>query len=191
MVRLLILGLLGQRPMSGYEIQQFLEVSKVDQWSDVLPGSIYHALKKLTSEGMTSLYATEQTGMRTKAIYAITDAGREEFRKLLRKAWQVPPRSLPSDFYMLLTFVDDLPREEVLAALREQVAQLESARANWLEGLRQKEQALGFMPPVVRATFANGQAHIEADLKFLRYLIETLPQTEPLNRIVPKMEEES
>jgi len=190
MVRLLILGLLGLRPMSGYEIQQYLQLNRVDEWSDILPGSIYHALKKLTSEGLIQLDSTEQTGMRTKAIYAITESGRIEFRTLLREAWQTPPRSLPGDFYMLLGFVDDLPREEVLAALQEQVAKLEAALHRWNEGMKAKEAAIGFLPPTILATFENGRAHMEADLKFLRLLIETLPQTPLLDRNFPPMEEQ-
>lgn len=190
MVRLLTLGLLGLRPMSGYEIQQYLQMNKVDQWSDILPGSIYHALKKLSGEGLIQLQATEQTGMRTKAIYAITEAGRAEFRKLLREAWQIPPRSLPGDFYLLLGFVDDLPRDEVLAALREQIAKLEEALANWLEGMRLKEEAMGPLPDVIRVTFENGREHMEADLKLLRYLLESLPNQPELNRNFPSMEEE-
>lgn len=190
MVRLLILGLLGFRPMSGYAIQQYLQLNKVDQWSDILPGSIYHALKKLTSEGLILHQATEQTGMRTKAIYALTETGREEYRRLLREAWKTPPRSLPSDFYMLLSFVDDLPREEVLQSLKDSIAQLEQALSNWQAGLAAKEAAMGFLPPIIQATFAHGQEHMEADLRFLRYLVETLPQAPPINRDLPTMEEE-
>lgn len=190
MVRLLILGLLGLRPMSGYEIQQYLQVNKVDEWSDILPGSIYHALKKLTSEGLIELEATEQTGMRTKAIYAITAAGRAEFRKLLREAWQVPPRSLPGDFYLLLGFVDDLPRDEVLKAMQDQLARLESALANWNAGEKAKEAVMGFLPEPIRVTFDNGREHMEADMKMLRRLLEILPHQPQMNRNVPKMEEE-
>lgn len=190
MVRLLILGLLSLRPMSGYQIQQYLQLSKVDQWSDILPGSIYHALKKLDSDGLITLQSTEQTGMRTKAIYAITEAGRQEYRRLLREAWRTPPRSLPSDFYLLLSFVDDLPRAEVIQSLQDSIAQLEEALANWQAGLAAKEAAMGFLPPIIKATFAHGETRMEADLRFLRYLVETLPQTLPINRDLPKMEEE-
>ena len=45
MVRLLVLGLLQFKPLSGYEIQQILQVSQIDVWAGILPGSIYHALK--------------------------------------------------------------------------------------------------------------------------------------------------
>lgn len=189
MVRLMILGLMALRPMSGYEIQQLLQISQVDQWSEILPGSIYHALKKLSSEGLIELASTEQTGMRTKAIYAITEAGRTEFRKLLREAWQVPPRSLPGDFYLLLNFIDDLPRSEVLEALQAQIAKLEEALAQWEAGRDAKAEAMGGLPPTMAAMFTNGREHMEADLRLLRCLVESLPEMSELDRQLPPLEE--
>ncbi|MBY6276716.1 MAG: PadR family transcriptional regulator [Symbiobacterium thermophilum] len=177
-VRLVILGLLNQRPMSGYEIQQLLQVSRIDQWSDILPGSIYHALKKMAAEGLVALAGTEQTGMRTKAIFEITDAGRAEYRRVLREAWSQVPRSLPGDFYLLLSFAHDMPRADLLAALRELIARLEERLAQWEEGRAAKAAAVGDLPPPIRAAFDNGREHMEADLRFLRRLLEEFAESE-------------
>lgn len=46
MTKLLVLGLLDGA-MSGYDLQQKLGGADAEQWGGVLPGSIYHALKKL------------------------------------------------------------------------------------------------------------------------------------------------
>src|SRR5438270_7394415 len=124
LTRLTILGLLLRQPMSGYEIQLILQVNRSEQWAGILPGSIYHALKKLASEGLVVLQAIEQTGNRTKAIYAITPQGEKEFRRLLRDTWRSPVLHFPSGVYTALGFVDDLPREEVIQALDEQIAAL-------------------------------------------------------------------
>lgn len=178
MVRLVILGLLNQRPMSGYEIQQMLQISRIDQWSDILPGSIYHALKKMAEEGLVALAGTEQTGMRTKAIFRITESGRSEYRRLLREAWRQLPRSLPGDFYLLLSFADDMPRAELEAALQELIARLEERLQQWEGGRAAKAAAMGGLPPLVAAAFDNGREHMEADLRLLRRLLDQIAQSE-------------
>ncbi|HEY8416011.1 MAG TPA: PadR family transcriptional regulator [Thermaerobacter sp.] len=188
MTRLVLLGMLARRPMSGYEIQQYLQLVRIDQWSSILPGSIYHALKKMAAEGLVEVRATEQTGFRTRVIYAITPAGRAEYRRLLREALRTPPRSLPSDFYLTLGFVDDLTREEVVAALDEQIARLEERLRAWNEGEAMKAKATP-LPDYVRAAFANGREHMEADLRFLRYLREVLPRTPAGPWQVPPLDE--
>jgi DNA-binding PadR family transcriptional regulator len=86
LVRLFVLGLLLRRPMSGYEVQRILQLNRTDLWAGILSGSIYHALKKLEAEGLVTLSVTEQSGNRTRAIYAITHKGVSEHRSLLREA---------------------------------------------------------------------------------------------------------
>src|SRR5215467_5997670 len=107
LTRLFVLGLLARRPMSGYEIQLILQFSRTEQWVGILPGSVYHALKKLASEGLVVLQATEHAGNRSKAIYAITQAGEEEFRQILRETWRMPTLHFPSGLYAALSFLED------------------------------------------------------------------------------------
>ncbi|WP_249529548.1 PadR family transcriptional regulator [Paenibacillus brevis] len=53
MTRLLVLGMLDMKPMSGYDIQQMLQTTDAERWSGVLIGSIYHALKKWIKRAMS------------------------------------------------------------------------------------------------------------------------------------------
>jgi DNA-binding PadR family transcriptional regulator len=181
--RLLILGMLTRAPMHGYELQRALEVSRVDAWADVLPGSIYHALKKMADEGLVRVQATEQTGHRLRAVYAITDEGRDAFRALLRDTLKRPPRSFPTDFYAALAFHDAIPRAELLAAAEALIPQLERELAQWREGEGAKAEA-GAMPPELQLFFANARQHIEADLALLRGLRE-LPASRGRSRAKP------
>jgi DNA-binding PadR family transcriptional regulator len=122
--RLFVLGLLAERQRHGYEIRKWLEKRRTDLWADVLPGSIYYALKKMTEEGYVKLRATEQSGQRRRVIYAITPRGRREFRRLLKEAWQTPPRSIPTGINAALAFINDLSQQEVLGAIAEMLAAL-------------------------------------------------------------------
>ena len=86
MTKLLVLGLLDGGPMSGYDLQQKLGGADAERWGGVLPGSIYHALKKLEGEGCIALAGVEQTGYRQKAVYRITEAGRNHLHTLIADA---------------------------------------------------------------------------------------------------------
>jgi DNA-binding PadR family transcriptional regulator len=176
LTRLFVLGLLTQRPMAGYAIQVVLQLSQTQQWARVLPGSVYHALKKLADEGFVVLQATEQAGNRNKAIYAITPTGKEELRKLLKEACSTPVLHFPSELYAALSFLDDLSREEIVHAIDEQIAALERELASWNEGETKKAEFMQApLPDYLQALFANGREHMEVDLRFLRYLHKTIP----------------
>jgi DNA-binding PadR family transcriptional regulator len=174
--RLLVLGLLSLRPMSGYAMQQYLALNQTEQWAGILPGSIYHALKKLEAEHLVALQTTERTGNRLRAIYAITPAGDEEFRRLLWEAWGAPGLHFPIGLYAAMSFLEALPREEIQAALDEHIAKLQAEIEVWNTGESAK---LANLPPAlhdyVRLSFANGREHMEIDLRLLQALHELVP----------------
>jgi DNA-binding PadR family transcriptional regulator len=189
LARLFVLGLLMRRPMSGYEVQRILQLSRTDLWAGILSGSIYHALKKLEVEGLVALRVTEQSGNRTRAIYAITEQGQASYRALLREAWQSPSPHFPSNLYAALSFTDDLSREEVVALLDDHIAALEDQLAAWNAGEREKSAVTGPLPDYVGAIFDNGREHMQADLRFLRHLRETLPSAPRLDVLIPPITE--
>lgn len=173
--RLFVLGLLAERPRHGYEIRKWLEQRRTDLWADVLPGSIYYALKKMTAEGFVKPSATERSGQRQRTIYAITPQGRKEFRRLLKEAWRTPPRSIPTGINAALAFVNDLPQQQVLGSIAEMIVALEQNLKAWTSGEERKAEYT-VMTDAIRASFINGREHINADLRFLRRLQELLAQ---------------
>src|SRR5215471_17719592 len=128
--RVFVLGLLSFQPMSGYAIQHYLRLNRAEQWAAILPGSIHYALKKLEASGLVTLQATEQTGYRTKAIYAITAAGMQEFHRLLEQLWSTPEQHTPVGLYTALTFGREHMEVDLrfLRALREQLPMLPQFR---------------------------------------------------------------
>jgi DNA-binding PadR family transcriptional regulator len=189
LTRLFVLGLLLRRPMSGYEVQRILQLNRTDLWAGILSGSIYHALKKLEAEDMVTLRVTEQSGNRTRAIYAITPQGEAEYRALLREVWRSPSLHFPSGLYAALSFTDDLPREEVIALLDAHIAALEQQLVAWNAGEHEKSALAGPLPSYVGAIFANGREHMQTDLRFLRHLRETLPSEPRLSAEIPPFPE--
>jgi DNA-binding PadR family transcriptional regulator len=66
-----LLGLLAERPMSGYELDQRFEASVGSTWT-AGHSQIYPELNRLADEG---LIAPGEPGPRGRKTYAITDAG--------------------------------------------------------------------------------------------------------------------
>jgi DNA-binding PadR family transcriptional regulator len=72
----MVLGLLTKSDsLSGYEIQQALNMVQSSKWAEVFPASIYHALKKKANEELIRVKAIEMTGKRSETIYCITRRG--------------------------------------------------------------------------------------------------------------------
>lgn len=177
LTRLVVLGCLMQWPMSGYQIQLILQVSQTEQWAGILPGSVYHALKKLEKEGMVILKGTEKTGNRLKSIYEISPAGKDEFSKLLKEAWQKPCLHFPSNIYGAVSFLDDTQLKEVLPLIDKQIDMLKDELEEWNDGEIAKAKFCNAeLPDYMKAIFENGRKHIELDIELLKKLQKTLPK---------------
>ncbi|MBE3557724.1 MAG: PadR family transcriptional regulator [Ktedonobacteraceae bacterium] len=119
-IRLLILGVLHyKQPRHGYDIRRELELWGADQWTNIAYGSIYSALKTMTEDGLIEVVPPEQPRGKAVArtLYELTPKGRGEFERLLREYWwNLKPVIDP--FQVAVAFMDCMPREELLAALR-------------------------------------------------------------------------
>lgn len=166
MTRLMVLGLLSVKPMSGYEIQSALQVSQADKWAGILSGSIYHALKKLSAEGLVELESVEQTGNRSKAIYKLTETGREELILLLIDSLEQSSVMFPTTLYTGMSFLYLLPAEEILQAIDRQKQAIEREYEGMKVGKAAKEQAVP-LPEYIQLTFDNIFEQYELQLKFL------------------------
>ena len=76
---LLLLGLLLDRPMHGYELYQQIQAEGIDAWFNVSMAGVYYSLGKLRDQG--SVAESRQRGARSarKSIYRLTEEGREAF----------------------------------------------------------------------------------------------------------------
>ncbi|WP_225731755.1 MULTISPECIES: PadR family transcriptional regulator [unclassified Nocardia] len=118
-VRLLVLGVLRLRqPAHGYAVRRELLTWRAETWTNVKPGSIYHALKQLTQEGnLSSLGPRDSDRGPAHTLFAVTEAGEAEFRRLMDEALvSVDMEELGA----AIAFMDALPRAHVIAKLREQ-----------------------------------------------------------------------
>lgn len=122
--RIALLGVLARGPAHGYEVKATLARWDMHWWADIQSGSIYAGLRRLERDGLIALKETGRTGNRpARRVYEITDAGREEFRDLLRRAWVGITRfSRPID--LAVSFYDDLDRDEIAELLTQRLHNL-------------------------------------------------------------------
>jgi PadR family transcriptional regulator AphA len=73
-----ILGMLGWRPMTGYEIKTIVDRSTRFFWTASY-GQIYPELRKLAADGLIEGEASPQGGRR-RNVYRLTPAGRRELQ---------------------------------------------------------------------------------------------------------------
>ncbi len=83
-LRYLILGLLTERPMSGYDIRKSISGS-MGLIANVSYGSLYPALHRLLEDGAVTVEVELQDGRPPRKVYSITDDGRQEFERWLRQ----------------------------------------------------------------------------------------------------------
>ena len=124
----MILGLVQwMQPVHGYDVKRELKSWHADEWANIAPGSIYHALRTLTEEGLLEEVATEQVGARpARTTYRITGKGEIEFEVLLRRYWWT--YTAPVDpFLPALSFLPMLPDVEAAAALHNRSRLLRAA----------------------------------------------------------------
>jgi DNA-binding PadR family transcriptional regulator len=79
-----LMGILTLRPMSGYDIKKTIEVSLGNFWSESY-GQIYPILKSLVAEGLATISTETRAGKPNRKVYALTQAGRDELDRWLRR----------------------------------------------------------------------------------------------------------
>ncbi len=128
---MIILGLVSwMQPVHGYDVRRELLSWNADKWANVQPGSIYHALRKMTEEELLREVTTEQVGARpARTTYEITDKGRDAFEGMLRDLWW-ELRQPVDPFMAAFSFLPALPREEAVAALRNRARLLAASAAS-------------------------------------------------------------
>lgn len=169
--RLLILGVLLEQPRHGYEVRQELERWGAEQWANVPYGSIYFALGKMADEGLVEVVSADvQRGKRpARTVYAVTERGRGEFERLLRESWWQQKQTI-DPFQVALTFLDRLPREELLAALRHRANRLRSA-LDCFPFLAKGKLSHPDTPRHIAENLGLAAAHVETELRWIEEAI--------------------
>jgi len=114
--RYAILGMLFEKPLSGYQIKQKMQNYTTHFWQES-DASIYPMLKKLEEEGKVAS-RSEYVGKRERKIFSTTRSGKNEFTKW----FQMPaePQKPRSELLLRLYFSANAKnKEHVITQLKE------------------------------------------------------------------------
>ncbi len=131
--RYLILGLLTERPMTGYDIKKHVKAA-LSVVTNASYGTLYPTLHKLLEEGAVEVDEKPQKGRPAKKVYQITPKGYRELEGWL----QQPPAAdqVRREFLLKLYLGKNLPREALLELVTTRREDVEL-----LQGILHKELA--------------------------------------------------
>ncbi|MBF6214737.1 PadR family transcriptional regulator [Nocardia puris] len=131
-VRLLVSGALRRRGRAhGYQIRADLESWGAHEWSTATSGSVYHALKSMTRQGLLIAHETapSEAGGPPRIEYELTEAGEREYLALLGRALTDHAPGLDV-LGAAVGLIEDLPRDQALEMLRARARAMDEWRAS-------------------------------------------------------------
>ena len=174
---LAILGLISQRPLTGYDIRKVFATTPMGHFSSS-PGAIYPALKRIEDAGWVRGRPGQGKTHRQRMLYEITRGGLEVLRQHLSRPvtkddviWHM------DDLMMRFAFMDPIVgREMTLRFLQAFASELEAHATElrrYLDGVRD------IMPPCGRLAMENGIQGYEMNAGWARRAIEELQGNSP------------
>lgn len=122
---MLLLGAVALfEPVNGYQIRRELMSWQVDQWANINPGSIYHALTSLTEKEHLTRHDLVDNG-RTVAVYEISAGGRGELERLITRSLEVVNAYNGVSFYAAFSLILLLERPAAIQHLSVRLKNLE------------------------------------------------------------------
>ncbi len=165
---LLVLGLLQERPMHGYELYQRIKTERIDRWFNISMPGVYYALGKLRDRGYVS-EIRQRRGSVDKAIYLLTDAGQQAFFEALEAhvAGHIP---IHFDYDLSIYLLNRLPIDRALALMEQRMEALRQWQMQVRESMEQEQD----LNPRLRAIFDHTLRFTTMERMWMGELIESI-----------------
>jgi len=110
---LLLLGLLLDRPMHGYELYQQIQSEGIDGWFSVSAAGVYYSLRKLRDQGWVVESRQRRGGSSRKSICRLTEEGRSVFFTTMEEELASEEETY-LDYDLAIYLLNRLPRGRVV-----------------------------------------------------------------------------
>jgi DNA-binding PadR family transcriptional regulator len=158
---LVVLGLLSQKPMHGYQLHQEIEKTGMEIWAEVNLSSIYNTLNRLEEEEMVEAKREKPGKMPERSVYHVTKTGKKKLASLLEQVLS-DKRIRPADLMLGIFFIKGLPRRKALDCLESKVEVMQKL----LKGLQHAERAAEGNLPFPWTFFMRGTIdHLKNGIK--------------------------
>lgn len=112
-IDLVILGIVAEKPQSAYDIQKDIEYHHLSRWTKISIPSIYRKVLQLSEKGYLRSDIVKGNRFADKAVYSITDEGKDYFNSLMQYyATQTVP--LLFDFNVVIANLNKLNKDAAL-----------------------------------------------------------------------------
>ena len=112
-IDLVILGIVAEKPQSAYDIQKDIEYHHLSRWTKISIPSIYRKVLQLSEKGYLRSDIVKGDRFADKAVYSITDEGKDYFNSLMQYyATQSVP--LLFDFNVVIANLNKLNKDAAL-----------------------------------------------------------------------------
>src|SRR5262249_32743653 len=123
-----LLGVLKDRPLTGYDLVRHFQGTVGYVWS-APQSQIYPELRRVESEGLGKAKAARRGRRAQKRIYSVTDAGMAELRRWATDFMPLPAQRDP--IVLKAAFFDLAPLDAVREQLRAHIAQFQWRMEQW------------------------------------------------------------
>ena len=173
---LAVLSYLSRGPMHPYEIGRTLRDHGDVRSIRFNPGSLYMVVRQLAQAGFIVEQETTRTGQRPeRTVYALTDAGQNEFRDWLSELVEIPQHEYPH-FVAALSLIGALAPGEVVDLLGGRLRRLAEQRAE-IQELIEATLAAG-VHPLFLVEEEYRLALLDAEAAFVEHLIDRITDPE-------------
>ena len=169
---LAILGLISQRPLTGYDLRKVFATTPMGHFSSS-PGAIYPALKRIEEAGWIRCDASQSPTRRQRVVYKITARGRNVLKEhLLQPVTEEDVIWHMDNLMMRFAFMDGVVgREKTVRFLRDFAARID---AHVVDLRRYFESARSILPACGRLAMEQGIQSYEMSARWARRAIQEL-----------------
>ena len=166
---LLLLGLLRNAEMHGYQLNAFID-SHLDLMVHLKRPTAYRLLDKMADRGWITYHEEREGNRPPRRVFAITPEGEKAFQRLLRTSLtRFEPLISPGNIGLL--FLQTLPPAEAVALLQARRAQVEDTLEQVQAQKAHHESASLLLLHQIR--------HLQAELEWLDEVIDWIQSQEP------------
>lgn len=160
---LVVLGLLSEKPMYGYQLYQEIERREMEHWAQVNLASIYNTLNRLQKDKLILGKGERPGKMPERKVYHITSSGKKKLGELVEMA--LNEHKMPEDSFIVgVAFLQGLDRKKILDSLSHKKKKLYKVILT-IQKLCGKECKK--MPFNWKFILERGVSHLKLDIKLI------------------------
>ena len=137
-IDLIVLGMLKKESMGAYDIQKQVEYRNISKWVKISTPSIYKKVIQLEEKGLITRHIEKDGKMPEKAVYSLTEAGENEFEKLMTEI-SCSPVNIFLDFNAVIVNLDKISQEKRKSCIENIEKSIGELKKTLEENLKLKE----------------------------------------------------